>query len=189
MNSINITNNYYDNVTINNGPAPQIIVVSELPLTNSTEKALVDERYYEHLRQVSKWYLNKKYHMSTNSFAGKQIYLHSYIMQLEGHDISNWEVDHANRNPLHNWADNLRLSNRQQQLRNKDKQSGCSSHKYKGVSWNKKNLKWRAYMHHNFQQIHLGYYADEEEAARVVDAALRQLPIDERFKVYNFPNF
>jgi hypothetical protein len=47
------------------------------------------------------------------------------------------------------------------------------SSKYRGVTWYKKNNKWRAYIRYDVKQHSLGYFEDEEEAARAYDRAAR----------------
>ena len=40
---------------------------------------------------------------------------------------------------------------------------------YKGVCFVKKTNKWRAYIKHNGQSIHLGYFTDEADAGHAYD--------------------
>jgi hypothetical protein len=44
---------------------------------------------------------------------------------------------------------------------------------YRGVSWSKSSKKWQAQIHFDGKQRHLGYFADEKEAARAYDRASR----------------
>jgi hypothetical protein len=49
---------------------------------------------------------------------------------------------------------------------------------YRGVSWDSRGGKWLVQIWHGGKQHHLGYFADEEEAARAYDAQARELKGD-----------
>ncbi|KAK9808652.1 hypothetical protein WJX72_001315 [[Myrmecia] bisecta] len=49
------------------------------------------------------------------------------------------------------------------------------SSKFRGVSWNSNCCKWRAQVWKGSEVHHLGYYEDEEEAARAYDRAVQEL--------------
>ena len=49
------------------------------------------------------------------------------------------------------------------------------SSKYKGVTWNKDMRKWRTKICINSKVEHLGYFADEKEAAMAYDKAAKKL--------------
>jgi hypothetical protein len=74
------------------------------------------------------------------------------------------EVDHLNRDPADNrWA-NLRLAARRENEGNKGVlRSNTSGHR--GVSWDKKSQKWRAYGSREHKKLHLGFFVDLEDAA------------------------
>jgi hypothetical protein len=42
------------------------------------------------------------------------------------------------------------------------------SSEYPGVTWFKAGRKWRAYVYEDGKQVHLGYFAEEADAAAVV---------------------
>ena len=83
-------------------------------------------------------------------------------------------VDHKNRNCLNNHLSNLRWCTRKENQHNRSKNKNGSSI-YKGVCFNKKANKWRAYIKQNGQWIHLGCYVDESEAARAYDRKASEL--------------
>ena len=74
-------------------------------------------------------------------------------------------VDHVDRNPKNNSLSNLRWVTNQQNSMNRTKQNNTSS-LYKGVSWYKQNKKWKSQIQLDGKRIYLGYFIDEEEAAR-----------------------
>ena len=96
------------------------------------------------------------------------------IMEREiGKKLGRWEfVDHINHNTLDNRKENLRIVTPRDNSRNLKKES---SSKYIGVSWNKREQKWRAYIYIDGKQKHLGYYIDEDEAGLVSENAYENI--------------
>jgi AP2 domain/HNH endonuclease len=90
-------------------------------------------------------------------------------MILEGYPF----VDHVNGNGLDNRKANLRQATAQEQAWNRKKQGNCSS-KYKGVCWSKHARKWVVHIKIDYQQVYLGYFKDEVEAALAYDEAARK---------------
>lgn len=83
-------------------------------------------------------------------------------------------IDHCNRDGLDNRRRNLRAATRSQNRANARRASNNSSGS-KGVSWRKQHGKWRAYITHNGNQIHLGYFARLQDAARAYQQAAARL--------------
>ena len=50
-----------------------------------------------------------------------------------------------------------------------------SSSKFKGVSWHKRDQKWQAYITINKKRKYLGYFNNEKEAAKIYNAAAKEL--------------
>ena len=73
------------------------------------------------------------------------------------------DIDHINRNRSDNRVSNLRDISRKQNLQNAGKSSNNTSG-HPGVSWYKRDSKWQVKIMHNYKRIHLGYFADREEA-------------------------
>lgn len=73
------------------------------------------------------------------------------------------QIDHINHNRADNRISNLRLASNQENQRNaskrKDNTSGIC-----GISWAKRQNKWRADIKVNQKQINLGYFADINQA-------------------------
>lgn len=161
-----------------------LIPVKELRLTNSQEKAIIDEKYHEHLAKF-KWCLDKGGRVVGN-VDGYRYKLYRYVMLLSGQNITDKQIDHADQNKLNNTLSNLRIATWLQNARNRRKFPNKSS-KYIGVSWHRTARKWVVQISHNYKSFYMGLYQNEEEAARVYDETLRRLPIEEGYKVYNFP--
>lgn len=142
--------------------------------------ALVDDIDFERLNRW-KWCARKCqfknrtvwYAMRTDYINGKlqqrTVYLHKEVAKTMGLK----EVDHRDGDGLNNQRQNLRPVTRQQNMHNGFKRSGCSS-MFKGVSWDKESEKWRASIRVNKKLRHLGFFADERDAAGVYNKAAIQ---------------
>ncbi len=53
---------------------------------------------------------------------------------------------------------------------------GKPSSRYRGVRWHERNAKWEACIFDGVKQVSLGYYVDEQEAARAYDRLAIQVP-------------
>lgn len=73
-------------------------------------------------------------------------------------------VDHIDRNPLNNTLENLRVCTKQENSINTGVRSD-NSVGFKGVSFQKKSGKFRAYIGVNGKQRHLGLFDKAEDAA------------------------
>lgn len=108
-----------------------------------------------------------------------KVYLHRHIMcSPEG-----MVVDHINRNGLDNRKANLRICSQSENLANARGRGGHSN--YKGVTWFKPANLWMAQIRVQGEHKYLGYFKEEEEAARAYDkAALEHFG---EFARLNFP--
>lgn len=93
---------------------------------------------------------------------GKRTLMHRFLLDVHG--TPGMEVDHINGDTLDNRRANLRLVTRAQNAQNR-RATGTS--KYRGVSLNPLVGRWKASARLDGLLIHLGYYADELEAAKV----------------------
>lgn len=100
----------------------------------------------------------------------KLILLHRLIMNAK----QGQEIDHINRNRLDNRKNNLRFCNRSQNNMNAKKRKGTLS-KYKGVTWSKRDKKWKSYIGLNGKFINLGSYDNEKIAALIYNEKAQQL--------------
>jgi len=103
-----------------------------------------------------------------------------------GRDLTYHEkIDHVNHNGLDNRRSNLRLATIQENQFNRQIQKTTKSSQYKGVSWETKQNKWRPSIKFNNQNIHLGSFTSEEDAARAYDKVAKELFGE--FCCLNFP--
>jgi len=135
--------------------------------------ALVDDEDCEWLNAWKWAYWPEKY----TGYAGRRIYqkdksrkrirMHRVILNPP----PNMEIDHINGNGLDNRRCNLRICTHSQNLANQRKCRGTSQ--YKGVCWDKG--RWRAQVSSAGQNIHLGYFKIEMDAAIAYNQAAQRL--------------
>jgi hypothetical protein len=82
------------------------------------------------------------------------------------------EVDHIDRNPLNNRADNLRWASRSLNCLNRRTWGNCC---YRGVTYDKRKQQYMAQIFHHGRLTYLGLYDTPEEAASVFDFHAREL--------------
>jgi hypothetical protein len=130
--------------------------------------ALVDDADFERMN-AHKWFYNKGYAMrNVQVWPRKKTtqYMHREILGTP----DGMETDHINGDGLDNRRVNLRVCTKSENQRNARAQSDNTSG-FKGVSWHKRDAKWRAYIKINDHQKHLGHFTTAEEAARAYDEA------------------
>jgi len=108
----------------------------------------------------------------------KKIYMHRFIMKCP----TGLVVDHWDRNGLNNRRCNLRRVTVQANNLNKIHPGGTS--KYRGVRKSKKR-KYRATVYFNGNEIHVGMFNEEIEAAKAYDAKAFEMFCE--FAQLNFP--
>lgn len=148
--------------------------------------AVISPEDYEWLDQY-KWFLNPQgyaYRSPKTSHSGQSLILmHREILQPRAGFI----CDHADRNRLNNKRSNLREATYAQNMSNvakKLKRSGASS-AFRGVHFRKDCNLWKVEITTKGKKIHIGYFADELDAAIAYDRAA--LEIRGEFAMLNFP--
>jgi hypothetical protein len=149
--------------------------VKEINLTQGF-KTLVDDADFVFLSQYT-WRIKRDSHtnyaqtsVSTGLKKPRQVMLsiHRLIMDAQ----PGQQVDHKNGNGLDNRRENLRICSQKENVRNRHSTVGKS--KYKGVSWNTAKGKWKVTIFPDYQQVFLGYFDDEDEAAKIYDEAAQE---------------
>lgn len=142
----------------------------ELTLSQG-QTSLIDDCDIElaDLKWSAKWDGKQSFYAVRNTLhitGRKQTYQHRAIMEriLNRQLSSNEYVDHKNHNTLDNRRENLRLTvggqNRANSTTSKNNTSG-----YKGVTWSKKDNRWKAQIKVNYKNKNLGSYLTAEDAA------------------------
>lgn len=136
----------------------------------------VDDEDFETLNQF-KWYAD--FVPSDGKFRARSrlggnvkspVLMHRFILEVK----PNMLVDHVDMNPLNNQKTNLRVTNKANNMKNRNKQNNNTSG-FKGVSWNKKDKKWRATIQCDGKWKFLGNFDTEYEAANAYDDAAEEL--------------
>jgi hypothetical protein len=118
------------------------------------------------------WYFSDQGYACANPdrHEGPTIRMHRVILGLADNDPR--EGDHINGDPLDNRRSNLRIApTHAHNGANRHKRRQATTSRYKGVSWDKDNAKWRACIAVNGGRLHLGRFTSEEDAARAYNEA------------------
>jgi len=130
--------------------------------------ALVDDDMFEYLNQW-KWHLSSHGYAMRRPPRSKVIYMHRVINNTSDSELT----DHVNRNKLDNRKKNLRGANRFLNGINRGKNKNNTSG-YKGVSSNKRNGKWQAFIHYSYKRYYLGDFIAIEDAVEARKQAERR---------------
>jgi hypothetical protein len=150
--------------------------MKEIQLTQG-KVALVDDCDFEELNQ-HKWTANR--HILKNRliwYAVRHIRRQDGIRRTLGmhQQILSGvcEIDHRDGDGLNNRRSNLRPATHSHNQWNRHKSPGHSS-RFKGVVRRNKTRAWHARITFNREVLHLGYFSEEEDAAKAYDLAARK---------------
>jgi hypothetical protein len=148
--------------------------------------ALVDDEDYELVMQYH-WNVREtaRVRRADGPYATARFMRKGKVTYLLMHKlITEWPgTDHIDHDGLNNQRSNLRPATRSQNGANRRPVLGHSS-QYKGVRWYPPRSNWCARIRCQGKLYHLGYFADEADAARAYDTAAREM-----FGEYASPNF
>jgi hypothetical protein len=168
-----------------------------IPLTQG-KHAIVDAEDYKRINQW-KWYALKN---GNNFYAVRNIGKHPHQIMIRMHREvlglklnDGKQADHRDGNGLDNRRFNLRLCTHSQNQHNQHSIRGIS--KYKGVSWIKKDKKWKTKIQFEQKSIAIGRFDSEIEAAKAYDKKAKELfgefactnfRKEKQMDAYNCPN-
>lgn len=127
--------------------------------------AIVDAEDYDKVSCL-RWFVCGTGHVVSSARGGRVYRLHRLVFGAPNGAI----VDHADRNPLNNRKENLRLANKSQNAAN-SKISSNNTSGYTGVCFDKTTKRWIATIKHNNQRIWLGRHSNPVAAAEAYNAA------------------
>lgn len=129
--------------------------------TAKGESFYFDKEDFKLIRAYS-WWIDKKGYVCTTTDNHKSIKQHRLIMDCP----KNLQVDHIHQKNNDNRKSQLRICTNQENHRNKPPSKNNISGKT-GVSLNKRNGKWRAYITIDNRQKSLGHFNTFEEATEI----------------------
>lgn len=157
----------YSNVFVNKESYYQLF-------DNKNNMCIIDADDYD---RVSQYYWSK---YSENYFCscvnGTKEWLHRFIMNAQQGEY----VDHINNDYDDYRKSNLRICNNAENNRNRWLQSNNTSG-YPGVSWSKREQRWRSRIKVNGHEIHLGYFINKDDAIKA-----KQLAEDKYFGDFSY---
>jgi len=153
--------------------------------------ALVDDEDYDLVMQYS-WHVDEYQRKNRRGMHGPYAMANArgpkpHTMIRMHTLITGWAlVDHRDGNGLNNRRSNLRDVTGTQNAANQRKRVGRSLSRYKGVTWHRRDHKWKAQIKDGSRRRHIGNFINEDDAARAYDAAA--LAAWGEFALLNFPD-
>jgi hypothetical protein len=175
-------------------------IVQQLPLFSNEPETIIIQLTRGQITVIDnidkdltqyKWYAALRKSTGTNYYAVKRsiwipgskqngprilVYMARVILErILGRKLLKGEmVDHKDNNPLNNRRENLRLSGYGSNNRNTKRYVNNKSG-YKGVCWDAKSKKWRAYVNFEKKRTNLGVFDTIEDAHAAYCAKAREL--------------
>lgn len=143
--------------------------MKEIELTRN-RVVKIDDEYYDWLNSYKWHYQERNGAVRGIYYQGKDycITMHRLLMMAPKGCL----VDHKNGDKTDNRLCNLRFCTPRENLRNTRKTKGSS--RFKGVSWTRKNKRWKASITLPHKREYLGMFIIEAEAARAYDEAAKK---------------
>ena len=149
--------------------------MKQIPLSNSKRTFTVDDEDSARVAILNWFLLRTRTGKAIATWINnRNVNIGSFILSVDT------IVDHKDRNVFNNQKSNLRPASKSQNNANKKPLSG-----YKGISYRKDRGTWRARIQFREEQIWLGTFTSEIEAAKAYDKAAKQYFGE--FAYLNFP--
>lgn len=147
-------------------------MIIEFKLKNHLIPALIDEEDLNLILSHNKlWAKDTIGYAQAFSYTLKKVVKMHQIIPLNGKK-NGLIIDHINKNKIHNYKANLRLVTYSQNAMVSNENWHLKTSKYRGVHLCSSSIKkWKVTVRGNIKQIHIGYFADEIEAAKAYNKA------------------
>lgn len=136
-------------------------------------ETLVSDEDYDYLSQFM-WRITHGYVVAYGRKRKSNTYMHRVVLSRSLGNEDFKIADHINCNPLDNRRENLRPATQAENLRNQGKQRRNTSG-YKGVSYAKRDKRWRAFATFNKKQVSFGYHVTLADAIAAHKAGVIKL--------------